>query len=105
MGWNVLRLALGIFISGACGAFVALARCMLTNACARWGLVGGSPSTTSTGDAIGRGTYIDFIRFQLAYPVADSFATFSFHRPSAVSASTFLRQRISASSFRSFLHS
>ncbi|KAG8344807.1 hypothetical protein TRVL_04357 [Trypanosoma vivax] len=79
--------------------------CIWANACACWRLVSGWPSTTSTGDVSGRGAYIDFTRFHLTESVADSFATFSFHRPSAVSASTFLRQRISASRFRSFFHS
>ncbi|CCD20221.1 hypothetical protein, conserved [Trypanosoma vivax Y486] len=105
MGRNVLRLVLGIFIAGACGAFVGLAMRLLANVCACWRLLSGWPSTASTGDVSGRGAYIDFARFQLAEPVADSFDTFAFHRPSAVSASTFLRQRISASRFRSFLHS
>ncbi|KAG8340055.1 hypothetical protein TRVL_09119 [Trypanosoma vivax] len=66
MSLNVLRLVLGILISGACCASVDLVMCMLPNACACLRLAGGWPSTTSSGDVSGRGAHIDFARFYLA---------------------------------------
>ncbi|KAG8339635.1 hypothetical protein TRVL_09538 [Trypanosoma vivax] len=91
---NALCLSLRTFLSAACGAFGHLAMCILANARARWCLVSGRPSTTSTGDISDRGAYIDFTKFQLAEAVADSFDTFSLLSP-----------QISTSRFCSFFHS